>query len=494
MLQFHDWLYPRLLGILHLHKPPVVYLVTALGLKLFGPSPFGARFFLQISLAVQAILVYRIGRLLFEEKRPALLAMAVYLTMPAVMISARNLTTDSFLTTFELLAISCWIRFKLKSDSLSLFFFYISLGLAFLTKGPVGLIFPVLVCAGYRIADPGLNKGFGRHLIPFSVFLIVGFSWFVYLVINDPRLIDYFLVKHTVQRMMNPEAFGRSQPWWFYLVLAPALCLPWSVLPFRFWKDVRLFLPNLDRLLIFWILVPLAFFSLSSSKLIPYILPLFSGLAILVGNLLHQLPEDRLNRFAGFVCLFFLVLSGALAVAPMVSTAVTIPWPYLLLPLAMAIGTGLIRATLNHVVERMLVSGLLIYFLLLPFSGKLLAHSMNLTHDTKPVAQFLKENSLDQRPIVVFDQLLPSLAFHLNHDLITVHDRNASVNRETEFEKDRGWKAYYLKFQDLQDQRHIQSLLDRHSVLITRGPISSDRQWIVQGLQRHRLNDWIIYY
>lgn len=74
---------------------------------------------------------------------------------------------------------------------------------------------------------------------------------------------------------------------------------------------------------------------------------------------------------------------------------------------------------------------------------------MNLTHDTKPVAHFLKENSLDQRPIVVFDLLLPSLAFHLNHDLITVHDGNASVNRETEFEKDRRWKAYYLEFQDL---------------------------------------------
>lgn len=490
MLQSHDWLYPRLLGILHLHKPPVVYMVTALGLKFFGITPFGARFFLQISLAIQAILVYRIGCLLFKEKRPALLAMAVYMTMPAVMISARNLTTDSILATFELFAILCWIRFKLKGDSFSLICFYLSLAFAFLTKGPVGLLFPILVCAGYRNGKANIGKVFGRHLLSFLLFLIIGFSWYVILIMKDSRLIDYFLVKHTVQRMMNPEAFGRSEPWWFFLVLAPALSLPWSVMPFCYWKDIRLFQPNHIRLLIFWILIPLAFFSLSSSKLIPYILPMFSGLAILVGNLLHILPEDRLGRFSGLVCLFFIIL----ALVPMVSSMVMIPWPYLSLPIAIAIGTGIIWATINHFVDRMLVSGLLFYFLLLPFSSKLLAHNMNLTHDTRTVAQFLQANRLDLRPVVVYDQLLPSLAFHLNTEVITVHDQNASVRRDTEFEKDMRWKAFYLDLQDPEDKRQLQSLLDNRSVLVGRGPVPSDREWLVQGLQQHPLGRWVIYY
>ncbi|HEY4651774.1 MAG TPA: phospholipid carrier-dependent glycosyltransferase, partial [Pontibacter sp.] len=62
MLASGDWLHPRLLGILHYHKPPVTYMISSAGMAVFGINSFGVRFFLQISLLIQGVLVYRLGK------------------------------------------------------------------------------------------------------------------------------------------------------------------------------------------------------------------------------------------------------------------------------------------------------------------------------------------------------------------------------------------------------------------------------------------------
>src|SRR6478735_970350 len=239
MMLSGDWLHPRLLGIQHFHKPPVTYIISAFGMKLFGADAFGARFFLQVSLVLQALLVYLIGLDLFKEKRPALIALVVYLTIPAVLVSARNLTTDSFLTTFELAAIWCWLEYKKAFKNTWLFGFYFLLALAFLTKGPVGLIFPVLVCLAYRPEIKAPTSKFSSHIIGILIFLIFGLSWYLYLMAQDKQFVDYFILKHTVQRVANAQTFGRSKPWWFYLVLVPALSLPWSALLLIQYKKVK---------------------------------------------------------------------------------------------------------------------------------------------------------------------------------------------------------------------------------------------------------------
>lgn len=195
MWQSGQLLHPRLLGIQHFHKPPVTYQVSALGMELFGPNAFGARFFLQVSLVLQVWLVYLIGKLLFRDGRQALLAAVVYLTIPAVLLSARNLTTDSFLTTFELAAIWAWLRYKADAKAGWLYLFYFLLALAFLTKGPVGLIFPALVAIGLAGGFTTAKKRSPawHHVPAILLFLVIGGSWYAYLMLQDPQFVDYFL-------------------------------------------------------------------------------------------------------------------------------------------------------------------------------------------------------------------------------------------------------------------------------------------------------------
>ena len=49
MLDTGDWIHPQLMGIYHYHKPPMTYWITAVSYKIFGVTPFAARFFLQLS-------------------------------------------------------------------------------------------------------------------------------------------------------------------------------------------------------------------------------------------------------------------------------------------------------------------------------------------------------------------------------------------------------------------------------------------------------------
>lgn len=113
MFRSGNLLQPTLLNIFHFHKPPVTFWLTDLGFELFGINAFGARFFLQFSLILQGILIYLISQRLFAVRIRSVLAVIIYLSFPLSIMLARNLTTDSFLTTLTLAVIYARISHKL---------------------------------------------------------------------------------------------------------------------------------------------------------------------------------------------------------------------------------------------------------------------------------------------------------------------------------------------------------------------------------------------
>ena len=495
MLLSGDWLHPRLLGIQHFHKPPVTYIISAFGMKLFGANAFGARFFLQISLVLQALLVYLIGLNLFKEKRPAIIALIVYITIPAVLVSARNLTTDSFLTNFELAAIWCWLEYKKAFRVSWLYSFYLLLALAFLTKGPVGLIFPVLVCIVYRSENkPSASKKL-HHFSGLLLLLLFGLSWYVYLMLQDKQFVDYFILKHTVQRVANAQTFGRSKPWWFYLVLVPVLSLPWSAFLIIQYKKVKQLPQRHLRLFLLWIFVPLVFFSLSSSKLILYVLPLFAGMALLTGKLLNDFPDEKLKKTANFTVVFFLVLAIALLLLQFLPLQISAPTWTTIFPLSIFAGIIFLWQKPMLHLYKILGTALLFTLILIPFSTFLLAENPVLTKSGKLLANFIKTKKLENRKIIVYDELLPSLAFHLQKDIISVYDKDKDLLRETQFETDENWRQTLLNIHTKADEIGLQELVKQQPVLLVKGEIPSEQRWLLQHFPHNRqFGKWRVYY
>lgn len=83
MLTSGDFLHPTLMGIEHLHKPPLTYYITSLGCKIFGVNEFGTRFFLGIALLLQVYLVYRIAHLVYKDEKRAYASALIYLLYPS---------------------------------------------------------------------------------------------------------------------------------------------------------------------------------------------------------------------------------------------------------------------------------------------------------------------------------------------------------------------------------------------------------------------------
>lgn len=158
------------------------------------------------------------------------------------------------------------------------------LGLATLAKGPIGLLLPLLILIAHALVNrrtepspPILTAG------SVVAFVVVAAPWYALIFRAQGRaFIDTFFINHNLERFTSTVHHHPGSVLYYVPVLLGGL-FPWSslLLPAFGRLDRRL---SADRLLLLWVLVPLAFFSIAGSKLPGYILPVVPPLAILMGR------------------------------------------------------------------------------------------------------------------------------------------------------------------------------------------------------------------
>ncbi|TLM97084.1 hypothetical protein FDY95_03575 [Hymenobacter jeollabukensis] len=507
MLAGGDWLHPRLLGIQHFHKPPLTYWLTAAGLGLFGGTAGAVRLLPVLAVLAQVALVYALGLLVFaRDRRRALAAAVVYGTLPVVLISALNVTTDAYLATLELLAAYAFLHYHCtpagRPAARWLYLGWVALGLGFLTKGPVAVVLPVMVVISQHLSKGSPRRPWSwHHLSAGLLFALVGLSWYLVLVADNPAFVRYFLFEHTVERFANAATFNRAKPWWFYLVLAPVGALPWSAallteLVRNGWRRLG---RRWQQVLLWWVLVPLLFFSLSKSKLLLYVLPIFPGVALLTVELLGRRTDAVLLRwYVGFMALFGLVLGG-LCLLPLLGVGyglVVAPW------VALWPAAGVLLLLFTHmfwdevrVAPRLLVLTVLFSLGLLAAAKPILGQIEARANGSRPVARRLKELNLQDRPVLVYNELLPSLAFAQRRLPVSLYDGNQALQRETQFEADGRWHQNLINLQDPADTTVLGPLLRRQPVLLVKGELPEGRACLAQRLPKHEhVGPWTIFY
>lgn len=447
MIDSGDWIHPQLMGIYHYHKPPLTYWITAFSFKIFGATPFAARFFLQISLLLQIFLVYKIALLQLRDSRIAFLSALLYASFPVVIIASRGLTTDSYLTTFVFLTVFFWFKYQIDKKKLFLMLSFLFLGFGFLTKGPVVLVVPFIVW----IVDLFLKKWrikLGLFKI-FSIlpFLLVGFFWFFLLYFEDERFLDYFLFKHTIQRF-STNTFSRSQPFWFYLVLLIVTAFPWFIILLSKLKEQLKFCENPQKLFLAWAVLPMIFFSLSKSKLILYILPVFGGFAIatvVIWNSLSDIAQKKWEKFQlGFqiLCLFGLIVSPFFDSRIVLHYKFIFIWVLLISILFSMQFSGIPR---NY---RAIVSAWIFAMGLTLLSTYFFSKNPEIVNDTRRLVQWIDQNRSIDEKIIVYNKRLPSISFQTNKQIISIYDGDESLNRETQFQTNQLWKNYLINLKN----------------------------------------------
>jgi 4-amino-4-deoxy-L-arabinose transferase len=286
----HPW-YPTLGGRPHLTKPPLTYWLSATGMALFGQNEWGARAGQALAFSTWIVAAWAVGRRWGGNERAGTGAALALATSLLPYAAASVLSTDAVLAAADGVAIACAARALTDPAPRcrAVRWMWLALGVAFLAKGPPGL----LPLAGVALAWPlraGPRPG-ERWIdaLSVAVFTVVGLGWYVVMVVDDPARLRMFLGEEVVDRLFT-NRFEREGPVWLPLLTLVGGALPWTP-----WGIAALSRPPavdggraLHRLLGGWILAGLVVFTFSRSRLPFYTVPLVFGLAVPAGALVAE--------------------------------------------------------------------------------------------------------------------------------------------------------------------------------------------------------------
>ena len=335
MLARGDWLIPhRSLEVAHWTKPPLAYWTIASSLALFGTNTWAARLTPALAYLACAWLVGRIARRLAPGGERA--ATLVFATMLLPAFAAQIVTTDFLLTACETLAMWGYVEFRWGDGRRGwALLMWGAFGLAFLAKGPPGLL-PLLAVLAMEFAAPGPRRV--ASIAGLLVFAGVALPWFIAVVVREPSLASYFLAREVVDRVAGSDL--RRHPQWYgwLLVYVPTLLLgtlPWTFAllrrqcrqpaRMRGWRDPAVRQGDSTALLLIaWIVLPLMVFCVARSRLPLYVLPLMVPLSLLVAR--QHVAMQRVQSQVLLLGWVAVLVVSRLAVASLGASQDARPW------------------------------------------------------------------------------------------------------------------------------------------------------------------------
>lgn len=470
-----DFINPTLLGIKHLHKPPLTYYLTALGYQIFGINEFGARFFMQLALIFQLVLIYKITLLLYKNEKIAFAASLIYFSLPITVIAVRTLTTDAYLTTFILASIYFWLLYKQQFKPYLLYLFYFFLGLVFETKGPVGFIVPLTFIITHKLIYKDKIEINIHQFLGFALFLLVSASWYIVAINNNQGLFDYFFNNQLVERV-SENKFKRGKPFYYYILLMPLIGLPWVFyLFFYFKKNIKTIFNDMktDFILLVTFSVLFIILSISTSKLILYVLPLYYIIAIFSAKYLSDISEKNIKLFSTIYLLLILIITFLPVLLAFLNLNIGLEinktYALILLGLFVVISLSITNKVPNSNFLKPAYLGVVFICSIIMSANYLFKDNELKINSAKPISKFIQENSSEKPQIIVYNYLLPSLPFYLNQNITTINHGRYTTQREVQFETNNNWKAYLINYFDTKDRARILEInVDKPTYLIKR--------------------------
>lgn len=313
MLHSGDWITPRLNGLLYFEKPPLQYWGGALAMAVLGVSDFSARLWSGLAGLLTLGLVGHTASRLWGE-RTGRIALLTGAGTTWLVLNSHFLSLDAGLCAALTLALCGFLlgqqaQAEGRPRSGWMLAAWAGLALAVLSKGLVGLLIPgaVLVLHSLWRLDFRIWRAmrWGPGLLLFALITV---PWFWAVSARNPDFAWFFFVHEHFDRYLKPD-HNRSGPVWYFLPFLLLGFLPWtSALP---WLTRVRRSDFASSFLLLWAGFVLLFFSISSSKLPSYILPMFPALVLLLAPAIERASQRALAWHLGLPALLW--LGGGLA-------------------------------------------------------------------------------------------------------------------------------------------------------------------------------------
>lgn len=303
-------------------KPPLFFWLQASAMHIFGINEFAARLPNAIFGILSLLTLYYMGR---KERNAkfGLIWTGLYFASVAPHLYFKSGIIDPVFNYFIFTGVYFIYRSLRSNTNRTRYAIYSGLliGFAVLTKGPVGLLIPILAFLVYIVIARFRNlprlKDF--ILLALMVFL-VSFAWYgVELIKNGPWFLAEF-IKYQVELFSKPVA-DHQQPFYYHFVVVLIGCFPMSVLA----------LPGFRRkyvsdefsgwmMILFWVVMIL--FTIVTTKIVHYSSLAYLPLSFIAATVIYRLMQSKsgLPSFVKGLYLFIGLVFGILLTAlPLIS-------------------------------------------------------------------------------------------------------------------------------------------------------------------------------
>ena len=305
-VESHNWLLPRVRGVIYLNKPPLYFWTVAALAKPFGVVNDVTAPIASLLAALATLLaVMALGRRLWDT-RIGLAAAFVLATAPFFYFMSHQVFSDMMMTAWLAWALYFLLTARLAALPLPrLIGFYLCVAFALATKGPAALL-ALLAALAVVLIEDGWRRGLRWLRLPvgFGILALASLPWLLpYLLQTERSYVSGVVVGHYGDWYFRQKAGSRLES----LQENLARFLPWTIfLPAAFWwwwrdRDPR------RRPLVVWMLVIAVAVSLSSEQRARYFLPVLPPLSLLIAELLARAPAESTGRgrrvlLASFAC------------------------------------------------------------------------------------------------------------------------------------------------------------------------------------------------
>jgi 4-amino-4-deoxy-L-arabinose transferase-like glycosyltransferase len=294
-VEHHQWLLPRVRGVIYLNKPPLYFWTIALLAKPFGVVNDATAPLASLLAALATLLaVVALGSRLWEPP-VGITAGLVLATAPFFYFMSHQVFSDMMMTAWLAWALYLLLTARLAArPGPRLVGFYLCVGGALASKGPAALV-GLLAALAIVLVEDGVRRGLRWLRLPLGlgILALVSLPWVLpYLLQTERSYVGsvvvghygdwYFREKHGSRLKELLDNLGRFLPWTVFLVAG----LWW------WWRDRD---PRRRPLLV-WTGVIAVAVSLSGEQRARYFLPVLPFLALLVAELLARAPLEPSRR------------------------------------------------------------------------------------------------------------------------------------------------------------------------------------------------------
>ncbi len=301
-----DWVTPRLNGLKYFEKPPLQYWLTAATFETVGVHEWSARLWTALSGLLSVVAIAWAGWRLGSANLGVAAGLALAGTLWQVALG-QILTLDALLSLMLAIGFAAFVVAQRDGASVTerrsaMWITWAAFAGATLAKGLIGVVIPGGTLVLYSLLTRDWAVWRRLHLVSgVALYLLIAAPWFVAVSRANPEFARFFFIHEHFQRFLT-TTHRRTGSLWYFVPLLAVGALPWITLLLwnlrRAWREG---VPNAlgfswQRFALVWAGFVFVFFSVSSSKLPSYILPMFPPLGLLIGWLLLRRDQRHLRR------------------------------------------------------------------------------------------------------------------------------------------------------------------------------------------------------